>query len=164
MSWLLAISYWIHLLATVVWLGGITLITLFAWPALQRGSLAANQWWDIQRRFTLWANASLTLLLVTGFYQMTNDPNYSGFLQIDSTWAVAILLKHLAYGAMIIVTVYMQAVLHPAMSRLALLAERQPENATAERDKLQTREIRLLRLNLICAAIVLLFTALATAV
>jgi uncharacterized membrane protein len=164
MSWLLAISYWIHLLATVVWIGGITLITLFAWPALQRGTLAANQWWAIQRRFTLWANASLILLLVTGFYQMTNDTNYSGFLQIDSTWAVAILLKHVAYVAMIVVTVYMQAVLHPAMSRLALLAEKQPASATTEGEKLQQREIRLLRINLVCAAIVLLFTAIATAV
>lgn len=164
MTWLLALSYWIHLLATVVWLGGITLITLFAWPALQRGTLATNQWWTIQRKFAPWANVSMIVLLITGFYQMTTDSNYSGFLNVDSQWAVVILLKHIAYLAMIAITVYMQAILYPAMSRATLLAEQKPAIAAAESDKIQKREIRLLRINLICATLVLLFTALATAV
>jgi hypothetical protein len=50
------------------------------------------------------------------------------------------------------------------MSRLSLLAEKRPDLAAAEREKLQRQEMRLLRLNLLCAAIVLLFTAVATAV
>jgi len=50
------------------------------------------------------------------------------------------------------------------MSRATLLAEQKPAIAAAESDKIQKREIRLLRINLICAALVLLFTALATAV
>lgn len=164
MSWILAISYLIHLLATVIWLGGIALITLLAWPALQSGTLASNQWWAIQRKFMLWANVSMVLLLITGFYQMTVDSNYSGFLSIDSTWAAAILLKHIAYIVMIVITVYMQAVLYPAMSRAALLAKQKPELGAGESEKIQKREILLLRLNLIFAVIVLLFTALATAV
>lgn len=164
MSWILAASYWIHLLATIVWLGGITLITLFAWPALQSGTLETNQWWVIQRKFIPWANMSMIALLVTGFYQMTTDSNYAGFLNVDSQWAVAILLKHIAFLVMIVVTIYMQAVLYPAMSRASLLAERKPEIAATQNDKAQRKEIRLLRINLICAVIVLLFTALATAV
>ncbi len=164
MSWLLAISYWIHLLATIVWLGGIAAITLLAWPALQRGTLAANQWWMIQRKFVPWANISMVVLLVTGFYQMTVDANYAGFLTVDSQWAVAILLKHIAFVAMVVITVYIQTILYPAMSRLSLLAKTKPEIADVESGSIQNREIRLLRLNLVCAALVLLFTALATAV
>ena len=164
MMWALAISYWIHLIATIIWLGGIVVMIFIAWPALQQGSLAANQWVDFQRRFLPWINASLVILLITGFYQMTNDSNYSGFLSVDSTWAWAILLKHIAYGIMVIVTVVVQAYLYPAMSRLSLLAEKRPDLADAEREKLQRQEMRLLRLNLLCAAIVLLFTAVATAV
>jgi uncharacterized membrane protein len=163
MAWLLALSYWIHLLATIIWIGGIALITLLAWPALQRGTLEANQWWSMQRKFVLWANGSMVLLLITGFYQMTVDSNYAGFLTFDSTWAVAILLKHIAFIGMVIITVYMQAVLYPAMARLALLREQKPGAAVAESDKIQKREILLLRLNLICAVLVLLFTAVATA-
>jgi len=162
--WILAFSYWIHMLATVVWLGGMALMALVAWPALRQGTLAANQWLTLQRRFLPWANASLVILLVTGFVQMTNDANYNGFLVIDSIWAWAMLLKHVAFIGMVVIVVIMQAVLYPAMERLELLLEKQPKTAHAQQAQLQARELRLLRLNLLCAALVLLFTAVATAV
>ena len=164
MSWILVVSYWIHLLATIVWLGGIVVMVFIAWPAMRQGSLTENQWLNIQRRSLPWIDASLVVLLVTGFYQMTSDSNYSGFLSVDSTWAWAILLKHIAYGVMVVITVVFQAYLYPAMKRLSLLAEKRPELAAAEREKLQRQEIRLLRLNLLCAVIVLFFTAVATAI
>lgn len=164
MFWILALSYWIHLLATIIWLGGILLMALIAWPALRQGNLEANQWFNLQRRFLPWANASLVILLLTGFLQMTNDPNYNGFLEIDSLWGWAILLKHIAYLAMVMITIYIQAVLYPAMSRLAILAEKKPELAQKEKDLLRHKEVRFLWLNIICALAVLLFTAIATAV
>jgi uncharacterized membrane protein len=145
-------------------MGGILVMIFIAWPALQKGSLAENQWLNFQRRFLPWINASLVILLITGFFQMTNDRNYTGFLSVDSTWAWAILLKHIAYGAMVIITVAVQAYLYPAMSRLSLLAEKRPDLAAAKQEKLQRQEIRLLRLNLLFAVAVLLFTAVATAV
>jgi len=137
---------------------------LVAWPALQQGSLASNQWFYFQRRFTPWANASLVILLVTGFVQMSIDTNYTGFLQVDSLWAWAILLKHIVFGAMVIITVYVQVALYPAMNRLSLLKEKKPRIAAEEQSKLQRKEVRLLWLNLLCAAAVLLLTAVATAI
>lgn len=157
--WILVLSYWIHLLATVVWLGGQALIALVALPALRQGTLAGNQWWQIQKRFLPWVNASLVILLITGFIQMTNDSNYTGFLAVDSLWAWAILLKHIAFLGMVAITAYVQAVLYPAISRLQMLSQ-----AAAESTQLHHQEIRLLRLNLFCAALVLFFTALATAI
>ncbi|HEY1409245.1 MAG TPA: hypothetical protein VF434_09900, partial [Promineifilum sp.] len=129
--WVLVASYWIHLLATVVWLGGIALMALVAWPALRQGTLSANQWFQLQKRFLPWVNASFVVLLITGFVQMTNDENYSGFLVLDSLWAWAILLKHVAYGVMVGLTVYLQFGLYPAMARTALLAEKRQETAAA---------------------------------
>jgi uncharacterized membrane protein len=164
MLWILAISYWIHLLATVVWLGGLALMALVGWPALRQGTLADNQWFLLQKRFMPWANGSLVLLLITGFVQMTNDANYSGFLAVDSLWAWAILLKHVAFVGMALLTAYVQFSLYPAMSRLALMADSRPQLAAAEREKLSQKEGRFLRLNLACAALILLFTAVATAV
>lgn len=162
--WILALSYWIHLLATVVWLGGLALMGFVAWPALRQQTLQSNQWLALQKRFTPWVNASLVLLLVTGFVQMTNDANYEGFLQVNTLWSQAILVKHLAVVAMIIVGGIVQWRVHPAMDRIALLAEKRPDLAREEQDALQRREIRLLQLNMLCAAAVLLFTAIATAV
>lgn len=162
--WVLVASYWIHLLATVVWLGGIALMALVAWPALRQGTLSANQWFQLQKRFLPWVNASFVILLITGFVQMTNDENYSGFLVLDSLWAWAILLKHVAYGVMVVLTVYLQFGLYPAMARTALLAEKRQETAASESERLARREIRYLRLNVIAAMTVLFCTAVATAV
>ena len=162
--WILAISYWIHLLSTVVWLGGMALMAMVALPALRKGTLADNQWFELQRRFLPWADASLVLLLFTGFVQMTNDPNYNGFLAVDSVWAWAILLKHIAFVGMVLIIAYVQFILYPSMDRLKLLGEKRPSLAEAEQTKLSNREILMLRLNLACAVMVLLFTAMATAV
>ncbi len=162
--WILAISYWIHLLSTVVWLGGMALMAMVALPALRKGTLADNQWFDLQRRFLPWADVSLVLLLFTGFVQMTNDPNYNGFLTVDSVWAWAILLKHVAFVGMVLIMAYVQFVLYPGMARLQLLGDKRPLLAETEQTKLSRREILMLRLNLACAVVVLLFTAIATAV
>jgi hypothetical protein len=73
---------------------------------------------------------------------MTNDENYSGFLAIDSLWAWAILLKHVAYGGMVALTAYLQFFLYPAMGRLgAAGAKSRPETAAVERDKMARREM-----------------------
>ncbi len=162
--WILVLSYWIHLLATVIWLGGLALMALVVWPALRREMLTDEQWLALQRRFFPWANGSLIFLLITGFVQMTNDPNYDGFLVLDSLWAWAILVKHLAFGGMAVIGVYMQWSLYPAMGRARLLASKRPSIAKTERQKLTQREKNLLRLNLLCAGAVLFFTAVATAV
>ncbi len=162
--WILVFSYWLHLLATVVWLGGLALMFLVAWPALRQKTLNSNQWLALQKRFLPWANGSLLLLLVTGFVQMTNDPNYAGFLVIDGLWAGAILIKHIAFGGMVVIGIYMQWGLYPALERLRLLGEKRPSLAQPEQDKLSQRELRLLRLNLLCAIAILFFTAVATAI
>ncbi|MFZ1401309.1 MAG: CopD family protein [Candidatus Promineifilaceae bacterium] len=164
MFWILVFSYWIHLLATVVWFGSLVLMGLAAWPALRQGALAENSWLALQKQLTPWANISLVLLLITGFVQMTNDANYSGFLTIDSTWAWAMLVKHIAFGLLAILTVYLQFGLYPAADRLALLADKRPNLAQEERQKLAQREKQVLWLNLASAAAILFCTAVATAV
>jgi len=164
MFWTLVFSYWIHLLATVIWFGSLVMMALAAWPALQKGSVAANNWLALQKQVTPWANLSLILLLITGFVQMTNDANYNGFLAIDSTWAWAILVKHIAFVILASVTIYLQFGLHPAADRIALLAEKRPNLAQQEKEKLTRREKQILWLNLVCAATILFCTAMATAV
>ena len=164
MFWITVFSYWIHLLATVVWFGSLGLTVLAAWPALQEGKVATNSWLAWQKQLMPWANMSLVLLLLTGFLQMTNDANYSGFLVIDSTWAWAMLVKHVAFVVLAIVTVYLQFGLYPAANRIALLAEKRPQHTQEEQAKIKQREKQVLWLNVVCALVILFCTAVATAV
>lgn len=164
MFWVLAISYWIHLLATAVWLIGIFAMAATAVPAWRHNSIDKNGWLTLQKRLLPWTNLSLLLLLITGFVQMTNDSNYGGFLAIDTVWAWALLLKHLLYLLLVGIAVYWQFSYFPAVDRLALLLANKPALGKSEQAALERREKRLLWLNVGCAVLLLLCTAVMTAV
>jgi uncharacterized membrane protein len=163
--YLLALSYWLHLLSTVVWVGGLALMALVVSPGLARAlgedALRADVLDALRRRFTPLANLSLVVLLVTGMLQLVSDRHYDGLLRLSNTWTRAILLKHVAVGGMIVVGAIMQWQLAPAIERARLLASRQP--GEGDLPALRARERQLLRLNLALGIVVLLFTALATA-
>lgn len=162
--WILTLSQWLHLLATVVWLGGLTLMALVAWPAVRKQVLDTGQWAQLQQRFTPWANLSIVILWITGFLQMTADPNYEGFLNFSTLWAQAILIKHLAVIGMVVFGLYLQWRVQPALARLMLLEKKQPARAEEERQRLAQQENRLVVLSLVCAVAVLFCTAVATAI
>lgn len=161
--WILAVSYWLHMIATIVWVGGLALMALVVWPGaravLGPGPELASLIRRLQKQFSTMAWASLAVLTATGLTQMAGNENYTGVLQIDNPWAVAILVKHLAIGGMILIGVYMQMQLQPALARLALLEAR--GHAAPEAEKLRQRELNLTRLNLVCGVLVLGFTAVA---
>lgn len=164
MMWMLVVSYGVHLLATAVWLGSLALLLLLAGSALRQGQVVAEPWNRWQRRALLWGNGSLLLLLLSGFYQMTNDGNYSGFLAVDGVWGWGMLLKHVAYAGVVGVAAAWQGWLLPAQERLRLLAESRPQVAQVEGAKLRQRERLLLWLNVGFGVAVLLLTAVITAV
>ena len=65
---ILAASHWAHLIATVIWIGGIIFILLIALPSAKQvlGSEAGKLMGEISKRFTPIANYSIIFLLVTG--------------------------------------------------------------------------------------------------
>lgn len=159
----LALAFWLHMLATIVWVGGLALMALVVWPSARtvlgpgpQLNALVREW---QRRFNPLAWISLAVLVVTGLMQMTVNPNYEGFLRVENGWAWAILLKHIAVGGMVGLGVWQQWGLQPALARLALLETR--GRPAAEAETLRRRELTLTRLNLGCGVLVLAFTALA---
>ncbi len=165
-SWILVVSYWLHMLASIVWVGGLALMSLVVWPGaravLGSGPELSNLIRRLQMRFYPLAWTSLAVLIATGLTQMSANPHYDGFLRITNAWAVAILTKHLVVGAMIVIGLYMQLSLQPELIRLALLeAHSRP---TPSADQLRQRELSLTRLNLLCGVLVLGLTAIARVV
>lgn len=163
---LLALSYWLHMVATTVWVGGLAMMTLVAWPGARKvlgsgpelGALVA----DWQKRLNPLAWLSLAILIGTGLTQMSANKNYAGFLNIANPWATAILAKHIAVAGMVAVGAYMNWSLQPALARLALLEAR--GKPAPEVETLRGREIALTRVNLACGILVLALTAIARAV
>lgn len=158
---ILTVIYWIHLIATVVWVGGAVGSAMIAFPAWRNGTLTTNQWLQLQQRLLPSINGSMAFLWVTGFVQMTTDNHYNGFLVVDSTWAWAMLLKHIAVIGMMLLAFYAQFQLYPAIRRQQLLWS---QRDSADLSSVHRQASRLLTANLIFSLAILLATALATAV
>ena len=162
---LLAVSYWLHMVATIVWVGGLAMMSLVGWPGARKvlgpGPQLSALVADWHRRFNPLAWLSLAVLVGTGLTQMSANSNYDGFLAITNGWSAAILAKHVVIVAMVVVGVYMNWALQPALARLAMLEAH--GQAPAEAASLRRRELTLTRLNLACGLLVLALTALARA-
>jgi uncharacterized membrane protein len=163
---MLILAYLLHLIATVVWLGGLATLTLLVWPAARRRAAddpaLRGFFSDLRRRFMPITHFSLAVLIFTGLVQMSLDEHYDGLMQISNEWSRAILLKHLAVGGMIVCGLILQLGLHPALERAGLLADAGKGDPTAYA-KLRQREITLTWINAGLGLLVLGFTAWATA-
>ena len=163
---ILAIAYFYHLIATVVWVGGLVMLTVLVWPEARR-SLGSQGAYEpllaaLRRRFMPLTNFSLVVLSVTGLVQMTGDPNYDGVLQFSNEWSRVILLKHIAIAGMFACGLILQFSTIPALERASLLAEHGKGDPTTW-TRLRRTEVRLTWINVTLSILVLAFTAWATA-
>lgn len=160
-AWALAMTYWLHMLAVVVWIGSLTAINFLVIPASQRALNLSDQLSlisAIQKRLEPLAWFSIGLLAFTGLIQMSTSEHYDGFLNISTQWSLAILAKHILGAVMIVVSAIQTWEVIPAIQRTLLKKEKADEDELA---KLQERELTLLRTNLILSIIVLGATAIA---
>ena len=58
----------------------------------------------IQNRLEPIAWFSISLLILTGLFQMSVNPHYDGFLSTSTQWSLAILAKHLLGMIMVVVS------------------------------------------------------------
>lgn len=164
-DWALTLIYWVHMLATVAWLGGLAAVTLLVVP-ISRAALPPEKQAEVlervQKRLDPLSWMSVILLAATGMFQMSANPNYGGLLAIDNRWAAALFIKHLLFLAMIAINALLTWMVLPGLRRAALLrlkGKEIPEDA----ERLQRREVLLLGFNLILGILVLALTAVARA-
>ncbi len=162
-TWVMAVIYWLHLLATVTWIGSLAAINLLVLPAATQTLKLVDQISFIsalQKRLEPWAWFSMGLLLVTGLFQMSANPHYDGFLATSTQWSLAILAKHSLGVIMVVVSAIQTWEVIPSIQRTLMKKEHADAGELA---KLQKREVILLRLNLILSALILGATAFARA-
>ncbi|MBI5351567.1 MAG: CopD family protein [Chloroflexi bacterium] len=162
-SWVMALIYWLHMLATVTWIGSLAAINLLVLPASLRTLKLVDQLSFItalQKRLEPIAWFCMGLLLATGLFQLSANPHYDGFLNTSTQWSLAILVKHSLGVLMVIVSAVQTWEVIPSIHRTLM----RKESAQAEElAKLQRRETILLRINLILSALILAATAFARA-
>ena len=163
-SWALALTFWLHLFATVTWVGSLASVSLLVLPAMKRTLDAETQLVFIdalQKRLEPIAWFSMSLLLATGLFQMSVNPHYDGFLSASTQWSLAILIKHILGMVMVVVSAIQTWEVIPAIRR-AIVRSKKRNNAD-EIDSLRRREVVLLRMNFGLSLLILLATAFARA-
>ena len=161
-TWALALTFWLHLLATVTWIGCIISISILLLPAAARTLKPADHLALIealQKRLEPIAWFCMSLLLITGLFQMSVNPHYDGFLSTSTQWSLAILVKHILGVFMVVASAIQTWEVIPAIRR-TLMKKVADEGQII---KLQKREVLLLRINFGLSVLILLATAFARA-
>jgi uncharacterized membrane protein len=163
--WALTLVYFLHLCATVVWLGSLVGLSLLVIPAASRTLEVKDQVSlldNIQSRLDSLSWFCLFLLIATGMFQLSASPNYHGLLGVANNWEKAILIKHGLVITLAVASAIMSWGVMPAIRRAKIKYQRTGDEQ--ELALLRRKEKFLLRLNLVLAALVLLATAAARAV
>jgi len=151
-TFLLAVSIWLHALATVVLIGQYTLLSLIYLPVFAqqlKGSTLGAMLDGVAGRARFFIFGALGLFIVTGVVLMFGDANYTGFGDFGNAWSVVMLAKHVLVLVMIGIGVYID---RGILTRLA-------EPSTAEAATGSFR--RAVSAMMICGLVVLLLTAVA---
>ena len=112
---LIALSYWLHALATVIFIGHFVLLAMIYLPALADNPVLLSA---ISKRSRWWMYASLLVFILTGVYLMLVDPSYLGIGKFNNFWSVMMLVKHLLIVGMIGMGFWFNAIMRvgPLMS------------------------------------------------
>jgi len=162
-SWALAVTYWLHLLATVAWIGAIIATSILFLPAASKALKPVDHLALIeamQKRLEPIAWFSMSLLFLTGLFQMSVNPHYDGFVSVSTQWSTAILVKHILGIFMVVASAIQTWEVIPSIRRLLLKKDKANEEQVIQ---LQKRETRLLRINFVLSILILLATSFARA-
>src|SRR3990170_2026429 len=95
LEFIMGTFYWVHLLATVTWIGGIIFILFIAIPSSRRvlGADAGKLMGDISKRFAPLANYSIVLLAASGAGLIVLNEQFSGIGFPENKWSAVLLIK-----------------------------------------------------------------------
>ena len=107
---LIALSYWLHALATAVFIGHFVLLALIYLPVLSKdgNGLALS---GISKRSRPWMYAAMIFLAITGTYLTIVDPNYLGLGNFGNFWGVMMLIKHILIVGMLLLGFWFNAIM-----------------------------------------------------
>lgn len=118
---LIALSFWLHALGTVLLIGNYLLLSLIYLPVFvknQTNPLSGTMLSEISKRSRVWLYASLFAFFISGIYLMFVDPNYLGIGDFGNFWSILMLVKHILILGMLGIGFWFNGILRvgPLMS------------------------------------------------
>jgi len=113
--WIVSLSHFLHILATVVWVGGIFMTLLVILPgsktALESGPLVGKLMKEVGQRFTPLANMSILILIVSGLILLYANRNFTSFGDLLKSWNILIFCKFAVVAVMVCLHYYRGSIL-----------------------------------------------------
>ena len=84
----------LHVLAVVIWIGGVAMVTTIVLPAVRRGDLGADRlaaFQAIERRFVWQARAAIIVVGASGFYMVARADLWDRFRSAEFWWMHAMV-------------------------------------------------------------------------
>jgi uncharacterized membrane protein len=100
------IARMLHLLAVVIWIGGVAMVTTVALPALRRGELGADRqaaFRAIQHRFVWQARSAVVIVGASGLYMVWRLDLWSRFHSLDFWWMHAMVCVWALFAVLLFV-------------------------------------------------------------
>jgi len=146
---ILALCYWLHLIATVVWIGGIFFILFITIPSAKQvlGAEAGKLMGETAKRFTPAANCSIIVLIITGGVLTVVSRHFSGIGNFYNGWSLGLIIKHVLVSGMIAVHFYRGLILAPKIAKT---------ESVSEKASLQKLSLNLVKVNFCLGLTVLL--------
>ena len=149
----IALSTWLHALATIVFIGYYLFLSLIYLPVFER-QMQPNALRDllekISTRLRPFFGGSLLIFLVTGTYLMLINKNYLGLGHFfGNPWSSLIVIKHGLFLVFLVLAVYSER------TYLGKISDKNPKALTQFR--------RSLNITMILGMIILLLTSIAQA-
>jgi len=171
LNWIGVLVSFLHLFATVVWIGGVMFRVIVLGPVMDRyrelGPTAFRLIVDVAKRFNGLVWGSIVVLLLTGLPMTVNNARFPGFVDLSNVWSTAIFVKHVMYLIMAVLF-FVQTV---AISKMNQVIQKAPTRAASEQYlpfkpsfemvKLKRRQLAFGMAILILGILTLLLTAIA---
>lgn len=110
----------IHVIATILWIGGMITNMFIVRPALIKAlepQMAGKVMGLIMKRVRWVVYISIVLLGVTGIPLKIINENYISIINFENSWEIVSFIKHLCYGLMVLLAVYSFEIISPKLAR-----------------------------------------------
>ena len=144
----IAIIDWLHLLATIIWIGAMIILLLIIIPSVKdslQDEETSNKFMkSIGKKMTFLVNISIILLIITGIF-------LGILIEIESTdWVIFLIIKHITVFIMITIHICRIKIIAP------LIQKKGNENHTSKSYlKLKSLQMNLVWVNLVLGMITL---------
>ncbi len=116
----------LHLMATIAWIGGMFINMLVVIPTVQKvldPPTAGKFMSALFKRIRIVVYVSLLVLFITGIPMKIASEYYVSIINFDNNWEIAGFIKHVFVGLLALMAIYSFEILSP---RVAILAKDGP--------------------------------------